>query len=72
VFAFDLLYLNGVSLLKETLMERRAKLQANFVENNIDFMFTKYKNAEAFEDIESFLNESIKDCCEGLMIKTLD
>lgn len=35
-------------------------------------MFAKYKDAEAFEAIEEFLNESVKDSCEGLMIKTLE
>ena len=32
----------------------------------------KYKDADSFEAIEEFLNDSIKDCCEGLMVKTLD
>lgn len=31
-----------------------------------------YQDAESFEEIEAFLNDSIKDCCEGLMVKTLD
>ena len=36
------------------------------------FHFAKYQDAERFEEIEAFLNDSIKDCCEGLMVKTLD
>jgi len=35
-------------------------------------MFAKYQDAEAFEDIEAFLADSIKDCCEGLMVKTMN
>ena len=35
-------------------------------------VFAKFKDAEQFEEIEVFLNESIKDSCEGLMVKTLD
>lgn len=31
-----------------------------------------YQDAESFEEIETFLADSIKDCCEGLMVKTLD
>ena len=39
---------------------------------NHQFTFAKYKNADSFEAIEEFLGESIKDSCEGLMIKTLE
>lgn len=35
-------------------------------------MFAKFKDAEAIEAIEEFLAESIRDSCEGLMIKTLE
>jgi len=33
--------------------------------------YAQYQDAQSFEEIETFLNESIKDCCEGLMVKTL-
>ena len=36
------------------------------------FHHAVYQDAEQFEQIEAFLNDSIKDCCEGLMVKTLD
>jgi DNA ligase-1 len=72
ICAFDLLYLNGASLLKETFTERRAALHTHFVEVAHSFVFAKYKNAESFEEIQEFLNESVKDSCEGLMIKTLE
>jgi DNA ligase-1 len=35
-------------------------------------MFAKYQDADSFEEIEAFLNDSIKDCCEGLMVKTMN
>ena len=47
-------------------------LHKNFQETAHSFVFAKYKDAEAFEEIEEFLNDSVKDSCEGLMIKTLD
>jgi DNA ligase-1 len=72
VFAFDLLYLNGQSLLKESLIERRTQLHKSFTEDGESFSFVKYKNAESFEEIEGFLQDSIKESCEGLMVKTLD
>jgi DNA ligase-1 len=72
ICAFDLLYLNGKSLLKETFTRRRELLHGNFVEVNHNFVFAKFKNAESFEEIQEFLNESVKDSCEGLMIKTLE
>ena len=35
-------------------------------------MFAKYKDLSSFDQVASFLDESIKDQCEGLMIKTLE
>lgn len=34
-------------------------------------MFAKSADTNNFEDLEKFLDQSIKDCCEGLMVKTL-
>lgn len=34
-------------------------------------MHATHQNADTFEEIEDFLNKSIEDSCEGLMIKTL-
>jgi len=72
IFAFDLLYLNNDSLLKENLWFRRDKLHKTFSQANDHLQLVKYKDADSFEEIEGFLAESIKDCCEGLMVKTLD
>jgi DNA ligase-1 len=35
-------------------------------------MFAKGIDTKNFEDLEAFLDQSIKDCCEGLMVKTLN
>lgn len=70
--AFDLLYLNGESLLKKDFIDRRTLLHDNMKAVKGKFYHAVYQDAESFEEIEAFLNDSIKDCCEGLMIKTLN
>merc|ERR1711871_515537 len=69
--AFDLLYLNGESLLQKPLGERRKLLLENFQEVEGKFTFAIGKDAKNMSEIEEFLDESIKGNCEGLMVKTL-
>ena len=69
--AFDLLYLNGESLLKKDFIDRRTLLHTNLRAVKGRFHHAEYQDAESFEEIEAFLADSIKDCCEGLMVKTL-
>jgi DNA ligase-1 len=69
--AFDLLYLNGQSLLMKTLAERRALLRASFQAIPGKFAFAQSKEGTDTEEIGAFLTAAIKDGCEGLMIKTL-
>ncbi|KAI0244742.1 ATP-dependent DNA ligase Cdc17 [Massospora cicadina] len=72
VFAFDLLYLNGQSLLRNSFAERRAKMFDAFKEVEGIFTFAKSMVLSQVEEIQTFLDESIADNCEGLMVKTLD
>ncbi|GAB1599167.1 DNA ligase 1-like [Argonauta hians] len=72
VHAFDLLYLNGESLVREPLRKRRQLLWDNFVEVEGEFVFAKALTASNPEVIGEFLEESIKGNCEGLIVKTLD
>ncbi|CAM9803040.1 unnamed protein product [Chrysoparadoxa australica] len=75
VAAFDLLYLNGRSLLDETLSERRKLMKENFEEVENKFQFAVSKDFMEDGDsapIETFLDEAVKASCEGLMVKTLD
>ncbi|ORZ39462.1 ATP-dependent DNA ligase [Catenaria anguillulae PL171] len=71
IFAFDLLYLNGESLLRHTLQDRRALLHAHFVPVPGQFAFAKSMESNNLDDIQVFLDESIQGNCEGLMVKTL-
>jgi DNA ligase-1 len=72
IFAFDLIYLNGVSYTKEPLVKRRQLLRDNFVVREGEFQFADSIDSTTTEDIQAFLNQSLKDKCEGLMIKTLE
>jgi DNA ligase-1 len=71
LFGFDLLYFNGESLLSKPLRERRQLLRDNFI------IGKHFRYAESFDgsdttEIQGFLDRSISDGCEGLMVKTLD
>ncbi|KLT45696.1 putative DNA ligase [Cutaneotrichosporon oleaginosum] len=71
LFAFDLLYLNGESLLQKELRERREILKEHFNPVESEFGFAKASDSSSTEEISAFLDESIKDGCEGLMVKML-
>lgn len=47
-------------------------LKANFTVHKGDFYFAESSDTNDFEGVEDFLNKSIKDGCEGLMVKTLE
>lgn len=72
VFAFDCLYLNGQSLLQESLETRRNKLNEAFQETEHEFYFAKHMDSNEIEDIQTFLDVSITSNCEGLMVKLFD
>ena len=75
VQAFDLMYLNGESLLLKSLSERRDLLKKNFKVVEDKFRFAVSIDAQEDGDtaaIEEFLDAAIKGQCEGLMVKTLD
>ncbi|KAJ2686838.1 ATP-dependent DNA ligase Cdc17 [Coemansia sp. RSA 1285] len=71
-FVFDILYLNGEPLIRMPLRKRRELLHANFTPVENKFQYAVSKDLVNVEDIQEFLELSIKENCEGLMIKTLD
>nr|XP_033816238.1 DNA ligase 1 [Geotrypetes seraphini] len=72
VYAFDMLYLNGESLVKEPFARRRQLLREAFVEKEGEFLFATFMDTSSMDEISEFLDQSIKESCEGLMVKTLE
>ncbi|XP_028395470.1 DNA ligase 1-like [Dendronephthya gigantea] len=72
IYAFDLLYLNGKSYVKEPFKVRRELLRSSLNEIEGGFIFAKCITSTDTDDIAEFLDESIKGNCEGLMVKTLE
>ena len=72
---FDMLYVNGFSLLPLSLRRRRALLRACFRENEGLFEFAKGSDHLENGDtapIEAVMQDACAANCEGLMVKTLD
>lgn len=72
VFAFDLLFLNGEAVVSKSLRERRALLHEAFTPVEGEFAFATSMNGQEIDEIQQFLDESMKASCEGLMVKMLD
>lgn len=87
IYAFDLLYLNGDSCLTMPLGKRRELLRSLFEIVPGEFEFAdsidvepdaglNKDDAEAMEQavatVRNFLEQAVRDQCEGLMVKTLE
>ncbi|EEY22587.1 DNA ligase [Verticillium alfalfae VaMs.102] len=72
VFAFDLLYLNGEALVEKSLRHRRDLMVEAFAPVEGEFSLATSMDGQELEQIQEFLDESVKASCEGLMVKMLD
>ncbi|KAM3513630.1 hypothetical protein MY11210_002736 [Beauveria gryllotalpidicola] len=74
IFSFDLMYLNGQSLLERPFRERRELLRSLFIEVPNRFTWVKSLNATSSESetVLSFFKSATESKCEGIMVKILD
>ncbi|KAF0852866.1 mitochondrial ATP-dependent DNA ligase [Andalucia godoyi] len=73
VFAFDLLFYNGESLIAKPLKERRDLLKKFFtpVPGLFDFATFDDMDATDAEEMTNFFHQSLVANCEGIMVKVL-
>ncbi|AGO13488.1 AaceriACL155Wp [[Ashbya] aceris (nom. inval.)] len=72
LFAFDLLYLNGESMLKCSLADRRNQLYSVLKVVPGELQFANEITTMELSELQTYLEQSVSDSCEGLMVKMLD
>ncbi|KAM0448723.1 hypothetical protein ACHAO4_008434 [Trichoderma viride] len=74
LFSFDLMYLNGQSLLDRPFRERRELLRSLFIEVPHHFTYVKSLDATSgdSEAVLEFFKSALENKCEGIMVKILD
>ncbi|MEM0139405.1 MAG: ATP-dependent DNA ligase [Ferroplasma sp.] len=70
MFIFDILELNGKSLVNLAYMERRKILEENFKENEYFKLATRIISDDE-KEINKFFEKSIEDGCEGIVAKNI-
>jgi len=71
LFAFDLLYADGKSLMGLAFKERRKRL-AGLIGNGKTLQLTESIETDSAKEIEKFFNESVEKGLEGIMAKDLN
>ncbi|KAJ1017853.1 hypothetical protein NDA16_005169 [Ustilago loliicola] len=78
VFAFDLMYLDGESLLKSSFRTRRNLLHSRFLplspQSPLIARFAHVRSCESTDpdDVARFFSQAQEYKCEGIMVKSLD
>lgn len=74
LFSFDLMFLNGQSLLDRPFRERRGLLRSMFLEKPNQFTWVKSIDATSAdsETVLEFFKAATDIKCEGIMVKVLD
>ncbi|QPG76257.1 hypothetical protein FOA43_003643 [Brettanomyces nanus] len=71
LFVFDVLYFNGESIIQKPLNERREYLDKHVIEIPEKLQFATRLDSTSVDEMSAFLDQSVHDSCEGLMIKAL-
>ncbi|XP_063897462.1 DNA ligase 1 [Helicoverpa armigera] len=71
VFVFDLLFLNGQSLVHQPLQQRRDALREHFNQVEGQWQFATSRDCSSIEEVQQFMEEAVRGSCEGLMVKAL-
>jgi hypothetical protein len=69
---FDLLYLNGKALVQEPLLKRRSLLHEKFHEVEGEFRFAMSIDTSTMEEVQDFLEESVKGKFLVVSVKALN
>lgn len=72
LFAFDILSHNDDRLINKSLRERREILHEVTKPVTGEFQYATEMTTSNLEELQHFLDQSVKDSCEGLMVKMLD
>ena len=72
LFAFDILCHNDEKLINKSLRERRQILQEVTKSVTGEFQYATEMTSSNLDELQKFLDQSVHDSCEGLMVKMLD
>uniref|UniRef100_A0A915DQU5 ATP-dependent DNA ligase family profile domain-containing protein n=1 Tax=Ditylenchus dipsaci TaxID=166011 RepID=A0A915DQU5_9BILA len=72
IFLFDLIYVNGKSLVDLPFRQRRQQLHQKLIQVPGSVFFVTSMDTKDPEEIGDFLQDAVRGSCEGLMLKTLD
>ncbi|CCE63091.1 hypothetical protein TPHA_0D04570 [Tetrapisispora phaffii CBS 4417] len=72
LFAFDLLYLNNEGMINKSLRERQEILRKVTVLVPGEFQYATSLITSDMDELQTFLDQAVKNSCEGLMVKMLD
>ncbi|SCU81421.1 LAME_0B07008g1_1 [Lachancea meyersii CBS 8951] len=72
LFAFDILCYNDEPLINRSFAERREYLHRVLKPVPGELQFASEMTTVSLDEMQQYLDQSVKDSCEGLMVKSLD
>lgn len=71
LFMFDMLFYGGEPLITKSLAERRKMMVDHLTPIPGKLQFASAKDSQSLDELQAFLDQLVKDLCEGLMVKML-